>query len=119
MSKFADRVKETSTSTGTGNFTLLGAVTQFETFAANFDIGQRLNYAIVAQGGTQWETGRGYLTGATTLVREIVFESSNSDAPVNFSSGTKDVFCSFIAHYANAAPTAGKMIASRLGWDLP
>lgn len=119
MSKFADRVKETSTSTGTGNFTLAGAVTQFETFAANFEIGQRLDYAIVGQTGTQWETGRGYLLNSTTLVREIVFESSNSDTPVNFSAGTKDVFCSYIAHYANSSPTAGKMVASRLGWDLP
>lgn len=119
MSKFADRVKETSTSTGTGSITLAGAATQYEAFSANFDIGQRLDYAIVLQGGTEWETGRGYLSGATTLVRELVFESSNSDAAVNFSAGTKDVFCSFIAHYANAAPTHGKMMASRVGWDMP
>lgn len=119
MSKFADRVKETSTSTGTGNFTLAGAVSQFETFAANFDVGQRLDYAIVGQSGTEWETGRGYLSGATTLVRELVFESSNADAAVSFSAGTKDVFCSFVAHYANAAPTHGKMLASKNGLDLP
>lgn len=119
MSKFADRVKETSTSTGTGNVTLAGAVAQFETFAANFEIGQRLDYAIVGQTGTEWETGRGYLSGTTTLVRELVFESSNADALVNFSAGTKDVFCSIPARFVNNAPTAGKMVASRVGWDMP
>lgn len=119
MSKFADRVKETTTTTGTGNISLLGAATQFEAFSANFDIGQRLDYAIVGQTGTEWETGRGYLSASSTLVREVVFESSNADALVSFSAGTKDVFCSFVAHYANAAPTAGKMVASRVGWNLP
>jgi hypothetical protein len=119
VSKFADRVKETSTTTGTGNITLAGAATQFETFASNFDIGQRLDYAIVGQTGTEWEVGRGYLSGATTLVRDLVFESSNSDAAVNFSAGTKDVFCTIPARFVNNAPTHGKMLASKNGWDLP
>ena len=119
MSKFADRVKETATTTGTGNFTLAGAVSQFEAFSTNFAIGRRFYYAIVGQSGTEWEVGLGELSGATTLVRSLVLQSSNSDAAVNFSAGTKDVFVTLSSAWANSAPTSGKMVASRMGWDMP
>jgi hypothetical protein len=86
-----DRVKETSTTTGTGNFTLAGAATGYETFTANFPDGDRFYYCIQGQTGAEFEVGKGLLTGGA-LVREVVLASSNSDALVNFSAGTKDVF---------------------------
>ena len=89
---FADRVKETTTTTGTGAITLAGAATQFRDFNAVFGTNVPFDYAIVGQSGSEWEVGRGYLSGSTTLVREFVDASSNSNAAVNFSAGTKDVF---------------------------
>ena len=107
----ADRVKETATTTGTGNVTLAGAVAQFETFTANFATGERLYYAIVGQTGTEWEVGVGYLSGAATLVRELVLQSSNADALVNLSAGTKDVFVTLPSRLAKSISTIGLAIA--------
>lgn len=94
MSAYADRVKDTTTTTGTGNITLAGsAPTGYRTFSSAFATGTtRIPYAIVLQAGSEWEVGYGTLSGATTLVRELVMASSNSGSAVNFSSGTKDVF---------------------------
>lgn len=89
---FADRVKETTTTTGTGDITLAGAASQFQSFNSAFGTQKPFYYAIVGQSGTEWEVGVGYLSGSTTLVRQRVTASSNSNALVNFSSGTKDVF---------------------------
>ena len=94
---FADRVKETTTTTGTGNLTLAGAASQYRSFNTAFGIGPEFYYAIVGQTGTEWEVGEGYLTGSTTFVRDTVYSSSNSNAAVNFSAGTKDVFCTIPA----------------------
>lgn len=93
MGLFADRVKETSTTTGTGSVTLGGAATNFVGFNSAFGTNVRFYYAIVHQSAAEWEVGEGYLSGSTTLVRDDVHSSSNSGAAVNFSSGTKDVFC--------------------------
>jgi len=91
-----DRVKDTSTTTGTGNITLSGtAPSGFQTF--NATIGQNIMLEYAIGGGAEWETGFGYLSGATTLVRSIVAESSNAGALVSFSAGTKDVFCTLLA----------------------
>jgi hypothetical protein len=92
-----DRVNETSTTTGTGTFTLAGAVTGFQTFAAIGD-GNTTYYTIVLQGGTEWEVGLGtYTSSGTTLSRDVVLSSSNSGSLVNFSAGTKNVFCDYPA----------------------
>lgn len=93
MPRTADRVLETTTTTGTGNVTLAGASTGFRTFNAAIGVGPRLYYTIDTDAGAEWEVGVGYLSGSTTLVREAVMFSSNSDAPVSFSAGTKRVFC--------------------------
>lgn len=113
MGLYADRVKETSTSTGTGNFTLAGAVSQFRGFNAVFGTNVRFYYAIVGQTGTEWEVGEGYLSGSTTLVRDDIFSSSNSNAAVNFSSGTKDVFCTI-----PAAESSDKSKTAALNYKL-
>lgn len=86
-----DRVKETTTTTGTGTITLAGAATGFQSFAAIGD-GNTTYYAISA--GSQWEVGLGTYTAAgTTLSRDTVLASSNAGALVTFSAGTKDVIC--------------------------
>jgi|9_EtaG_2_1085328.scaffolds.fasta_scaffold00415_5 hypothetical protein len=86
-----DRVKETSTTTGTGTFTLAGAVTGFETFSSAIGNTNTTYYAIVNTVNAEFEVGLGTV-GAGTLARTTIISSSNSDSAVNFSAGTKNVF---------------------------
>lgn len=101
----ADRVKETTTTTGTGNLTLGGAVSgKFKTFGSRCANGDRVLYAVEHQGADEWETGIGTWTTGGVLVRDEVLESSNADALVSFSAGTKHVWLSPLAgkaEYAN------------------
>jgi hypothetical protein len=90
---FADRVKDTTTTTGTGDFTLSGtAPTGYRAFASVMATGDNCYYAIASASSTEWEVGYGTLTASTTLARSRVIASSNANAAVNFSAGTKDVF---------------------------
>lgn len=84
----ADRVRETTTTTGTGAITLGGPASGFRTFASVMLATDTCYYVIA--GGSEWEVGVG--TFNTTLARTTVLASSNAGAPVNFSAGTKDVF---------------------------
>jgi len=95
-----DRVQETTTTTGTGTINLAGAVTGFESFVSGIGSTNDTYYAIV--GGSEWEVGIGTVTSGSpnTLSRTTVFSSSNSDALVTFSSGTKSVFCTLPASQA-------------------
>ena len=97
-----DRVKETSTSTGTGTINLDGAETGFETFVAGIGNSNTTYYCIQAQGGSAFEVGIGTVTDATpdTLSRTTVLSSSNSDNLVDFGAGSKDVFCTLPASKA-------------------
>ena len=101
-----DRVKETSTTTGTGNFDLAGAETGFESFVSGVGDGNVTYYASSNDGSTEFEVGIGTVTDATpdTLARTTVISSSNSDALVDFSAGTKTVFCTLPA---SRTPSAG------------
>ena len=93
-----DRVKETTTTTGTGAVSLGGAVTGFETFAAGIGNSNTVYYCIAHQDQAEFEVGLGTLDGdSSDLTRTTVISSSNSDSAVNFSSGTKDVFCTLPA----------------------
>jgi len=119
-----DRVKETSTTVGTGNFTLAGAVSQFRSFSSVFASGavgvyDPIYYAIVGQTGTEWEVGKGYLSNATTLVRDTVFSSSNANTLVNFSAGTKDVFNTITADRMEEIWTKGEANALVRGLAMP
>jgi len=120
-----DRVKETSTTTGTGDFTLAGAVSQFTAFSSRFVTGASIQaaewfyYAIVGQTGTEWEVGKGFLSGATTLVRAEVLRSSNADAVVTFSAGTKDVFVTIPGDRMEDLFTKGQALATSIGLNLP
>lgn len=94
---YADRVQETSASSGTGALTLAGAVTGSQAFSTAFTTGQTVYYTIY-NGSGQWEVGRGtYTTSTTQLSRDQVFSSSNSGSLVSFSAGTQYVFCDFPA----------------------
>ena len=109
---YADRVMETSTSTGTGNITLAGAATGHRAFSAVCVVGDTFDYAIAAVDGNgtptgAWETGRGTYSAAGTLTRTTVQASSNSNNAVNFAAGSKLVFLS--ANASSSIPdTAGK-----------
>ena len=93
-----DRVKVTSTTTGTGAMALGAAVTGFETFAQGIGNNNTTYYCIFNQGTTEFEVGLGTLDGSSAnLTRTTVISSSNSDAAVNFTGGTKDVFCTLPA----------------------
>ena len=87
-----DRVKQTSTTTGTTNMVLSGTSTGFQTFANALADGDTTVYAITDASGN-WETGLGTWTSSnSTLTRTTVYESSNSNNAVNFGAGSKDVF---------------------------
>ena len=104
----ADRVRETTTTTGTGTITLAGAVTGYQSFSA---IGNgNVTYYTISL-GSQWEVGIGtYLGAGPTLSRDTVLESSNANALVNFSAGTKEVFITYPA--AKAVYQNGSVIVA-------
>jgi hypothetical protein len=92
----ADRVKETTTTTGTGTVTLAGAVTGFQSFSAVGNANTTY-YTIAGQGTSEWEVGIGtYTASGTALSRDTVLASSaGAPTKTNFSAGTKDVFVTY------------------------
>jgi hypothetical protein len=95
-----DRVKVTSTTTGTGAFALGAAQTGFEDFTA-IGNSNTTYYTIFNQGTTEWEVGLGTLDATSAnLTRTTILTSSNSDSVVTFTGGTKDVFCTLPASKA-------------------
>jgi len=95
----ADRVRETSSTTGTGTITLAGAVSGYQSFAAVGN-GNTTYYCIANQAASEWEVGIGtYTSSGTTLARTTVVASSNAGSAVSFSAGTKDVFVTYPAGY--------------------
>mgnify|MGYP003651457901 CR=1 FL=1 len=110
-----DRVKETSTTTGTGTFNLDGAVTGFDTFVTGIANGNTTYYAIFHQGTTEWEVGLGTVTDATpdTLARTTVLTNSDGNtSQVTFSAGTKDVFCTLPASKAVYLDASGDPVGA-------
>lgn len=113
----ADRVKETTTTAGTGTITLSGATTGFQSFAV-IGNGNTTYYSIVAQTGTEWEVGVGtYTSSGTTLARTTVLSNSAGTQPtaLTFSAGTKDVFVTYPATYSvnsTNVGTSGQLLTS-------
>lgn len=95
--QYADRVKETSTSTGTGNLTLGGAVTGYRTFAAAVAAALPMIVVIQNSDESEWEVSEATHNGSNTLTRTRVIASSNGGSAVNFSAGDKVVFLTFAA----------------------
>lgn len=90
----ADRVLETTTSTGSGTITLAGAKQGYQTFSLAIGNGNQTYYTIASQ--TEWEVGIGtYTSSGDTLSRDTVLSSSSSGGKVTFSAGTKDVFVTY------------------------
>lgn len=86
-----DRVKETTTTTGTGTLTLGGAVTGFQSFSVIGD--GNTTYYTISSASSEWEVGVGtYTASGTTLSRDVILASSNSGSAVNFSAGEKEVY---------------------------
>jgi hypothetical protein len=109
--KIADRVKETSSTTGTGTLNLGGASTGFQTFVAGVGNSNTCFYAISHQTTSEWEVGIGTVTDASpdTLARTTVLQSSNSDNAVDLSAGIKDVFVTYPAGKAVYKDATGKV----------
>ena len=109
-----DRVRETTTTTGTGTITLGGAATGFQSFSVIGDANTTF-YTIQLANTNEWEVGVGtYTLSGTTLSRDTILESSNGGSAVNFSAGTKDVFVTYPAEkaiYQGNLPT--KMIVTK------
>jgi hypothetical protein len=97
----ADRVRESSTTVGTGSIALAGAVTGYQTFDAVLDTGDTTYYTAADQGGANWEVGIGTFTAPATLARTTILSSSNGGSIVTFGAGTKDVFISLPASRTN------------------
>jgi hypothetical protein len=107
-----DRVKETSSSSGTGNITLGGAIPGYRTFASCVPTASIVYYCIhnLAAGyDTEWEVGYGTFTSPDTLVRTNVYSSSNAGALVNFTAGTNglEVFITYPSEQAVFQQTDG------------
>lgn len=138
----ADRVLETCSSPGTGAVTLLGATTGYQSFSSAIGNGNTCYYCIADQGGANWEVGVGtYSSSGNTLTRTTPL-SGSAATPVNFSSGTQNVFVTYPAEksinldasgairadsnyyldFANAAPSTspGRMwySSSTGSWNL-
>ena len=109
-----DRVKETTTTTGTGTLNLAGAVTGFETFVAGVGDGNTTYYAITLPGTAEFEVGIGTITDASpdTLARTTIISSSNSDSAVDFSAGTKTIFCTLPASKTVFLDASGNIVAA-------
>src|SRR6056300_1216512 len=108
-----DRVKQTSTTTGTGTFDLTGTISGFESFVTGIGNSNTTYYAIVNENG-EFEVGLGTVTDAATdtLSRDTIISSSNSDSAVNFGAGTKNVFCTLPASKAVILDSSGNIVAN-------
>lgn len=111
----ADRVRETTSTTGTGTVTLAGAVSGYQSFSV-IGNGNTTYYCIANQSAAEWEVGVGTWATGGTLARTTVLASSNAGAAVNFSAGTKDVFVTYPAGYTvnstNNPGTSGNVLTS-------
>jgi len=106
-----DRVKETTTTTGTGTINLAGAASGFQSFVSGVGDGNTTYYVIEDANGTAWEVGIGTITDASpdTLARTTVLASTNSNSQINLSSGTHTVFGTYPAGKAVYLDASGNL----------
>lgn len=119
MPYIADRVKDTTTTTGTGAITLSGVAASggYKTFASAFGSSSvTVGYCIVDSANNAFEVGKGVFNGTTGLTRDTVRSSSNSDALVNFAAGTKEVFCTAPAELIDNS-NIGMQLARRFDYQ--
>ena len=109
----ADRVKETTTSTGTGAISLGGAEPNFRTFSSVLSDADTTYYAIIDDNNLAFEVGLGtYASSGNTITRTTVLASSNSNNAVSFSAGTKDVFLTYPADKSVNRDASGNVSVS-------
>ena len=117
-----DRVRETSTTSGTGTLNLAGAVTGFRTFVSGIGTGNTTYYAIFEEGTNLFEIGLGTVTDATpdTLARDTVLSnSSGNTSKISFSGGTLSVFCTMPASKTVYLDSSGNPVgAASAGFAL-
>jgi hypothetical protein len=112
----ADRVKDTSTTTGTGDITVSGsAPLGYRTFSTVLSVGDTFYYCVQSQASSEWEVGLGTYSSANVFARTTVLASSASGNAVSFSSGTKNVFITLPANKtlqfdATGSPTTGGIL---------
>jgi hypothetical protein len=108
----ADRVLDSSTSTGTGAFVVSGTpAAGYQTFSAVMSVNDTCYYSIQGQTTSEWEVGLGTYSSANTLTRTTVYSSSNSGSAVTFSAGTKNVFITVAASRAPQLDPSGNVTA--------
>jgi hypothetical protein len=108
----ADRVLDSSTSTGTGAFVVSGTpAAGYRTFSAVMSVGDTCYYSIQGQTTSEWEVGLGTYSSANTLTRTTVYSSSNSGSAVTFSAGTKNVFITMVASKSPQLDPTGNVTA--------
>ena len=113
-----DRVKETTTTTGTGNIALGGAVSNFVTFSSVLSNSDTTYYAIVDSNNSDFEVGLGtYASSGNTIARTTVLASSNSGSAVDLSAGSKVIFCAFPADKAVVEDANGAVSIENLQID--
>jgi|TARA_B100000085_G_scaffold277927_1_gene298956 hypothetical protein len=113
-----DRVKETTTTTGTGAISLGGATTNFVTFSSVLSNADTTYYAIVDTNNSAFEVGLGtYASSGNTLTRTTVLASSNSGSAVDLQAGTKSIFCAFPADKAVIEDSDGTVSIENLKVD--
>jgi len=108
----ADRVLDSSTSTGTGAFVVSGTpAAGYQTFSAVMSVGDTCYYSIQGQTTSEWEVGLGTYSSANTLTRTTVYSSSNAGSAVTFSAGTKNVFLTMAASRSIQLDASGNVTA--------
>ena len=108
----ADRVLDSSTSTGTGAFVVSGTpAAGYRTFSSVMSVGDTCYYSIQGQTTSEWEVGLGTYSSANTLTRTTVYSSSNAGSAVTFSAGTKDVFITMAASRSIQLDPSGNVTA--------
>lgn len=117
MSTPADRVQETTNTTGTGPLTLLGAVAGYQSLVSAYGANVTLvDYLIVC--GNLWEVGKGTFNGTTGLTRDLVKSSSSAGSLITLS-GTSNVFVTLSSHSIKELSTTGQVLAAINGLQMP
>ncbi|CAB4171664.1 hypothetical protein UFOVP1552_38 [uncultured Caudovirales phage] len=109
----ADRVRDTSTTAGSGSFSVSGtAPTGYRTFSAVLSVSDTFYYSIQHQTLNEWEVGLGTYSSANTFARTTIYSSSNAGSAVTFSAGTKDVFITMAAARSLQLDASGNVTPS-------
>ncbi len=111
LTTYADRIKETTTTTGTSAYSLAGAVTGFKAFSTTLTNSQKVNYCCTD--GTDYEIGIGtYSSSSNSLARTAIIDSTNSNNAVSWSAGQKDIFLT-----VPASATLGVALSTTSGYE--